>query len=157
MILICVVLFALLLIFDQASKIWALTFLKGNVSQPFIPHILEFSYLENRGIAFGMFQNKHEIIIPITVVIMIVCIGLAVYYAKKKQPLAVISFVMILSGAVGNLIDKVRLGYVVDFIHTLFIDFPVFNLADAFICIGTGLFALFIIFFDKEEKNENSK
>lgn len=151
-----IILFAVLLISDQISKLWAQSVLKS-CAKPFIPHFLNFTYVENRGIAFGMFQNMHYIIIPLTLVIMVLCVFLSVKAHKEGKKLASLSFTLILSGAVGNLIDKIRLGYVVDFIHTLFMDFPVFNLADTFICIGAGLLFVYILFFDKEEKNDNHK
>ncbi|MBQ7039931.1 MAG: signal peptidase II [Clostridia bacterium] len=150
------VLFVLLLASDQLTKLWAVSALE-NGSLPFIPKILDFCYVENRGIAFGMFQNMHYIIIPVSIIVMGICIFLAVSAYKKGKKLAVLSLVMIVSGALGNIIDKIRLGYVVDFIHTLFMDFPVFNLADTFICIGAGLLAVYILFFDKEEKDDNHK
>lgn len=150
------VIFAVLLISDQLTKLWAESALKSG-ALPFIPKVLNFTYVQNRGIAFGMFQDMHYIIIPVTVVIMALCVFLAVKAYKCGKKLETFSLVMIVSGAVGNLIDKIRLGYVVDFINTLFMDFPVFNLADVFICIGAGLLFVCILFFDKEEKNDNHK
>ncbi|MBR4030652.1 MAG: signal peptidase II [Clostridia bacterium] len=151
-------LLALLFVFsDQITKFFAVSLLKGTSGIPFIPHIMEFLYVENRGIAFGMFQGKSHFIIPLTIVILAVCIYFLVYYLKKSKHLPSIALTFIIGGAIGNLIDKLRLGYVVDFLHTTFMEFPVFNLADVFICVGAGLFAIFILFFDKEEKNENNK
>ena len=85
---------------------------------------------------------------------MIACIVLAVSCHKKKKMLAVWSLLLVVAGAAGNIIDKVMHGYVVDFICTTFIDFPVFNLADIFICVGAALFAVYILFFDKEEQTK---
>lgn len=151
-------LLVLLLIFiDQSTKIWAVSALKGAQAIDFIPKILEFLYVENRGIAFGMLKGKSMFIIPLTLVILLVCIYFVIFYFKRRKHLAVTGLVMILAGAIGNLVDKIRLGYVVDFIHTTFVEFPVFNMADIFICTGAGLFALFILFFDKEEENVNNK
>lgn len=150
------VIFAVLLISDQLTKLWAETALKSG-SIPFIPKVLDFTYVQNRGIAFGMLQDMHYIIIPLTIAIMALCIFLAVKAYRKGKKIETLSLVLIVSGAVGNVIDKIRLGYVVDFIHTLFMDFPVFNLADVFICIGAGLLFVYILFFDKEEKNDNHK
>lgn len=151
-------LLVLLLIFiDQSTKIWAVSALKGTQGIDFIPNFLEFLYVENRGIAFGMLKGKSMFIIPLTLVILLVCIYFVIFYFKRRKHLAVTGLVMIISGAIGNLVDKLRLGYVVDFIHTTFIEFPVFNMADIFICVGAGLFALFILFFDKEEENVDNK
>lgn len=147
----------LFVLLDQISKYIAILTLKGGGGIPFIPHIMEFLYVENRGIAFGMLQGKSHFIIPLTIVILAVCIYFLIYYLKKSKHLPSIALTFIIGGAIGNLIDKLRLGYVVDFLHTTFIEFPVFNLADVFVCVGAGLFAMFILFFDKEEKNENNK
>jgi len=152
---ICFALFVVLVLSDQLTKIWAVGALK-NGPVPFIPKILNFSYVENRGIAFGMLQDMHYIVIPFSILVMVLCLVLMIKANKKGKTLEAVSLVLVLSGAVGNLIDKLRLGYVVDFIHTLFMDFPVFNLADTFICIGAGLLAICVL-FDKEEKNENHK
>ncbi len=147
----------ILLFIDQSTKIWAVSALKGAEAIDFIPNVLEFLYVENKGIAFGMLKGKSMFIIPLTIVILIVCVYFTIYYLRRKRHLAVTGLVMIVSGAIGNLIDKIRLHYVVDFIHTTFMEFPVFNIADIFICVGAGLFALFILFFDKEEENVNNK
>lgn len=147
----------LFVLLDQISKYIAILTLKGGDGISFIPHIMEFLYVENRGIAFGMLQGKSHFIIPLTIVILAVCIYFLIYYIKKSKHLPSIALTFIIGGAIGNLIDKLRLGYVVDFLHTTFMEFPVFNLADVFVCVGAGLFAMFILFFDKEEKNENNK
>lgn len=149
-------LFILLVLMDQLSKLWASSALQSGAID-FIPGFLNFVYVENRGIAFGMLQNMHYIVIPISAIVIVFCVVMAVFAYKKGEKLLVSSLVMVIAGALGNIIDKIRLGYVVDFIHTEFMDFPVFNLADVFICVGAGLLAVYILFFDKEGKNDNNK
>lgn len=144
----------LLIAADQIVKTWAVVALAGTDGINAVPHVLKFVYVENRGIAFGMFQNLQPVLVPLSIAIMIACIVLAVSCHKKKKTLAVWSLLLVVAGAAGNIIDKVMHGYVVDFICTTFIDFPVFNLADIFICVGAALFAVYILFFDKEEQTK---
>ncbi len=142
---------------DRFSKLWAVSALKNAAPKGFIPKVLQFSYVENRGIAFGMLQNKHWLVIPVNIVILAVCAWIARDFVKKQQKIPAFALCLIASGAIGNLIDKIMLGYVVDFIETVFVDFPVFNLADVFVCTGAALLIVYILFFDKkEEKNGNS-
>ena len=147
----------LLIISDQLSKLWAQSVLKGGSDLPFLPGILEFSYVENTGIAFGMLQGMQKFVLPLSVIIVAGLVYLAFYYHKKRCYVLSFSLVAIISGAIGNIIDKLRLHYVIDFLHTEFIEFPVFNLADVFICVGAFVIAIYILFFDKEEKNDNHK
>lgn len=140
---------------DQFTKLWAVTALKGQASVPFIPKLLQFTYVENTGIAFGMLKGMHWLVIPVNFVIMAVCVWMASGYAKKNAKLAVIALCMIVSGAFGNMLDKIFKGYVVDFIETVFVEFPVFNVADILICCGAALLCIYVVFFDKEEKHGN--
>ena len=140
---------------DQFTKLWAVTALKGHASVSFIPKLLQFTYVENTGIAFGMLKGMHWLVIPINIVIMTVCVLMARSYNKKGAKLAVTALCMIVSGALGNMLDKIFKGYVVDFIETVFVEFPVFNVADILVCCGAALLCIYVVFFDKEEKNGN--
>ncbi|MDD4371222.1 MAG: signal peptidase II [Anaerostipes sp.] len=141
-----------LILLDQWSKIWAVSQLKGKDSIEIIKNIVEFQYLENRGAAFGMFQNKQIFFYVITIVVVV---GLTYYYFKMPDnrrmiPLK-IGYVGLFAGAVGNLIDRVMHQYVVDFIYFKWIDFPVFNLADIYVTVSIGFIAFMILFYYKEE------
>ena len=83
------------------------------------------------------------------------CVGVVVYWILKKptQKLFCVSLAMIFGGALGNAIDRIFYGFVVDFIETTFIDFPVFNIADIGITVGVALLMIHFIFFDKEEND----
>lgn len=146
-ILICVLLIAL----DQFTKTLAVTHLKGKSSFVIWEGVFELTYVENRGAAFGILQNQRWFFLILTIVIMIaICIILwNIPQEKKFIPLELLA-IFILSGAVGNMIDRVALGYVVDFFYFSLIDFPVFNVADCYVTVSC--ICLFVLsFFYKEE------
>lgn len=137
---------------DQLTKWLAVTYFKGKDAFVLIPGVLEFQYLENRGAAFGIFRDRQMFfILGAIVVFVFIC-----YYYKKIPssprylPLKVCA-VLVTAGAAGNLIDRVTLNYVVDFIYFSLIDFPIFNIADCYVVIACFLFAFLIIFYYKEE------
>ena len=115
--------------------------------------LIDFTYVQNTGAAFGMFSGKMNIL---AIISFAFCIGVIIYWIikKPKDKLLCISLSMIFAGALGNGIDRLSLGFVVDFIKTTFIDFPVFNIADIGITIGVTLLAIYLTFFDKEEKRK---
>ncbi|MBP9920537.1 signal peptidase II [Proteiniclasticum ruminis] len=139
--------FILGMLLDYVTKIWAIGTLKGQPDITVIEGFFDFSYLENRGAAFGIFQGRVYLLAFVTIIIMAV---LFVMYqkTKKKTKLLTISTALIMTGAIGNLIDRLRYGFVVDFIswhwkNTYY--FPTFNVADICITVGTGLLILYII------------
>ena len=139
--------FILGMLLDYVTKIWAIGTLKGQPDITVIEGFFDFSYLENRGAACGIFQGRVYLLAFVTIIIMAV---LFVMYqkTKKKTKLLTISTALIMTGAIGNLIDRLRYGFVVDFIswhwkNTYY--FPTFNVADICITVGTGLLILYII------------
>ena len=146
-----IIIFALGLIADRVTKWWALRDLASGNNIEVIPNFLSFSYLENRGAAFGIFQNKLVILVLVTAGVLVGLVYYLVKY-KPKSKLLRVSFAMIISGAIGNLIDRVGYNYVVDFIlvHYKEHNFPTFNVADMFVVVGTILLALCILKEDKE-------
>lgn len=148
------ILAVLLLTFaDQFTKYLAVANLKYKPPYVLIDGVLEFNYLENKGAAFGMLQDKKTLFIFMTVVMLTV-----VFYVLLKLPegkkfvLWQIFLCFICAGGIGNMIDRIRFDYVIDFIYFVLIDFPVFNLADILITVGTVLFFLVILFFTREEE-----
>ncbi|ABS35300.1 MULTISPECIES: signal peptidase II [Clostridium] len=135
---------------DRISKIWALNTLASGKDIVVIKNLFTFSYLENRGAAFGIFQNR---LIFLSLITAIVILGV-VYFIVKYKPtskLLKISLSLIISGAIGNLIDRIYYKFVVDFIMLHYKDvyyFPTFNVADMLVVIGTVLLAIYIL---KEE------
>ena len=138
-----------LIVIDQISKYLALNNLANIGSIPIIENIFHLTYVENRGAAFGMFQNNQIVFIIVAVVASIV--GLYYICKKKLNLLGNISIVLIISGAIGNLIDRVRLGFVVDYFDFRFIWDYVFNVADIFVVVGTILLCIYIIVFEKDK------
>ncbi|GAA0121349.1 signal peptidase II [Clostridium faecium] len=127
------------IILDRLSKIWAIKVLKNNEGIEIIRNFFSFEYLENRGAAFGIFQNKLWFLIASTFLV----VGIILFYLIKYKPKATltkISFAMIISGAIGNFYDRIIYKYVVDFILIHYKDvyhFPTFNVADIFVTLGT--------------------
>ena len=132
---------------DQFTKYLSVKYLKPVDSIVVIKDILNFSYVENRGAAFGILQNKRWLFIILTIIICIAIIYY-IYTYRAASMLLKICLSLILGGALGNLIDRIRVGYVVDMIHFTFINYPVFNIADISVVIGTILLAYFLLFVD---------
>lgn len=123
----------------------------GETFGSFTP-LIDFTYVQNRGAAFSILSGKINFLAIISIVF---CIGLIIYVIvkKPKHKLLCISLAMLFSGALGNAIDRLFYGFVVDFIETTFVNFAVFNIADIAITVGAFLLAIYLIFFDKDTKN----
>lgn len=142
-------------ILDQWSKYMAVLHLQGTDGVDLISGVFRLTYLENRGAAFGVLQGQQWFFYIITAVILVAV--LLVYRrmpaGRKFLPLRVCA-VLIVSGALGNLIDRVGQGYVVDFFYFELIDFPVFNVADIFVTVSAVLLAVLLLLYYKEEDLE---
>ena len=141
----------LLVIIDQISKFLIVKYLGNNDSLIIINNLLKFLYIKNTGISFGILSGKTYIIICLSVLI----IGYMVYeFIKSNNKLHLISVILVISGAFGNLIDRIFRGYVVDFISFSFFGYEasIFNIADSFITIGIILYIINIIMEGKNER-----
>ena len=144
---------AFILFVDQISKHAAIKYLKGNKPHKLIEDFFQFNYVENRGAAFGILEHKRLFFIIVTILIVLFLSFYLIRYYNGLSMYTKIAFSMLIGGAIGNLIDRVRFGYVVDFISFKlkgYYNFPVFNIADMFIVISTILI-IFVIMFDKVE------
>ena len=142
----------LLIVVDQLSKFWVLAALKGKGSVPVIKGVFELLYVENRGAAFGILQNRQWIFLLIGAVILLALLWLFPKLPEEKHFLALkICCVLIGAGAVGNMIDRLFRGYVVDFLYFKLIDFPVFNVADIYVTTASFALVLLILFVYREE------
>jgi signal peptidase II len=147
--------FVILVGLDQWTKKLIVTYLKGN--PPFViwNGIFEFYYSENRGAAFGMLQERQLFFFLVAVLVL----GIILYMLlrmpdnRRYRPLCV-CLMLIASGAVGNMIDRVSQGYVVDFLYFKLIDFPIFNVADCYVTIAAFLLVLLVMFYYKDEELE---
>jgi signal peptidase II len=135
---------AAIIVLDQYTKFLTLTKLVPIGDFNVIPGFLEFTYVENYGIAFGMFQNKTLFFIIATSIIAVIVLYF-VFKMSKKYVFFTICLSLIFGGAVGNIIDRIRLGYVVDFIHFSFFP-PVFNIADSGVVVGAIALSIAILF-----------
>ncbi len=144
---------AILVVIDQLSKLWVLKTLKGKEPIVLIENVLEFRYLENRGAAFGILQNKMWFFLIVTVIVLAV---LLVFIGRVPETGRFIwmriCMYLIAAGAVGNMIDRLFRKYVVDFIYFKLIDFPIFNIADIYVTCAAFLLIFLVLFYYKDEE-----
>ena len=143
------------LLFDQLTKFWAVAVLKDGGPISLIPGVLEFRYVENRGAAFGILQNRQWIFLLLGAAVLILFAVFVPKLPKEKHFLwlkLVLFFVA--AGAIGNMIDRVWHGYVVDFIYFRLIDFPVFNVADIYVTCAAVAMVLLVMFYYSDEDFE---
>ncbi len=147
-----VIIIAILVAIDQMSKVWALTSLKEIGSIPIIENVFHLTYVENRGAAFGMLQNNQTIFIIVALVASIY--GLYYLNTKKVHIIGKSGMILVIAGAIGNLIDRVRLGFVVDYFDFRIVWEYVFNVADVFVVVGTILICIYIMFYEDNKENQ---
>lgn len=150
--LISTIIAVVLVAIDQVIKNWAAeTLTKGEISV--IEDVLYLKYAENTGVAFSMFSDNRWVLIGVTS-IMLVAVLAFFLSGKVTEKLEIFSLSLLLSGGVGNLIDRISLGYVIDYIDVRIINFAIFNFADICICVGAFLLCVAVYFSDKKEKEE---
>lgn len=134
------------ILFDQLSKVLTLKYLAPIKDIPIIKNVFHLTYVENRGAAFGMLQNQKIFFVITTIIIL----GAIYFYVRNNKPnrFMAISLSLIVGGAIGNFIDRIRLGFVVDYFNFTLINFPVFNIADSAVVIGAFLVSIYIIKYD---------
>lgn len=149
----CTLLAAVMIALDQWVKWWTVTNIPlGGESLTFIPHLLGLTYTRNTGAAWSIL-NEHTWLLTAVSCVVAALILLVIASRHVRHPFGVISLTLVLAGAVGNLIDRVRLGYVVDMFQTLFMNFPIFNVADiCVVCGGIAFCVYYIFFYEKWEK-----
>lgn len=148
-----IILCAALIGADQIIKLLVVEYLKPILFIDIIDGVLRFQYVENTGAIFGSFSS-HTIFLTVVSIILLAVVIFII--ATKKTKSRVIDFFLLLmvSGGIGNIIDRIRLGYVVDFIEPLFVDFAVFNFADCLITVGAfSLMIYLIVDLIKDAKN----
>lgn len=141
---------ALVVFLDQLSKYLTVLYLKPIGTFPILQDALHLTYVENRGAAFGMLADSRWVFMVVSAVSIV---ALSVYLVRKKPKsrLLCLSLAFVIGGGIGNMIDRVALGYVVDMIDFRLIHFAVFNVADSFVCVGAGMLMLYLILSMRRE------
>lgn len=149
---------AILICLDQATKYFAVLKLKPIGSMVLVEGVMDLTYVENHGVAFGMLSGQRWAILLLTGVITV---GLVYYYTTlpktREYFYARIAMVMIFAGAIGNMIDRMLRGFVVDFFEFTFFQWPVFNVADIYVVLGVFVLMILILFVIKEPAEEKEK
>ena len=147
-------------IVDQVTKYLVVSNMELYESIDVIPGVFRFTYIHNDGAAFGSLDNARWIFMILSTVAIVAILGY-LFWKKPQDKLLLSSLILITSGGIGNMIDRIRLGYVIDFID--FCAFPkiwmwIFNVADVCVCVGAGLLALWMILDTvKEAKKEKAQ
>ncbi len=146
-----VVLISLLIFLDQYTKYLAVIHLQDKPAYNLIEGVLELNFLKNSGAAFGLLQNQKVFFILVaTMILIIIAYILFRLPDGKKYDIMHILLVLIASGAAGNMIDRVKQDYVVDFIYFVIINFPIFNVADIYVTVATFVFVILFLFYYQE-------
>lgn len=141
---------------DQLTKWLAVIFLEGEASFPLWQDVFHLTFVKNPGAAFGMLSNNRWVfMITSTVAIVAVLYYLIRYRPKNKWLVWALS--MIVGGGIGNMIDRVLLGYVVDFFDFTLINFAVFNVADSFVCVGAAILVVYMLLDIIHDVKNNAK
>lgn len=138
---------------DQLAKLCVAAKIGAQETVSVIPYILDFVYVKNTGAAFSIFSDMTWLLGALS---LIFCIAVAVYIIWKKPTnrLLCAALTLMFAGAFGNAIDRIFRGYVIDFIRTVFVAFPVFNIADIAITVGAALLILYVILSDRQKKKD---
>lgn len=150
-----IILIAALIVFDQFTKKLAVAKLMNQPAFVLIDGVLELDYLENRGVAFGMFQGQRFMILLVGVVFLAVLLFFMFKMpAGKKYTVLHVILAFVIAGGIGNMIDRFRLEYVIDFISFVLINFPIFNVADCYVVCGVIAMCIMFLFVFKDEDLE---
>lgn len=150
-----ILLIILVVFIDQILKWLVLSNVKGFIDVIVIKSILKITYVENKGAAFGMLENYTWLFIISNIIILLIFFY-AIYKRYIKNGVMLISSCLIVGGGLGNLIDRINYGFVIDYISLSFFP-PVFNFADTCIVIGSMLLILYIIFYSDEKVIKGEK
>lgn len=144
----------LIVVLDQVAKYLTVANIPLGATVPAVPGLFQLTYVQNTGMAFSMLEGGRWFFLIMT----LAALGLMILAVKKKwicHPLGLWSMAAIAGGAVGNLIDRIRLGYVIDMIDVTFMRFAVFNVADCFVVCGAIGVVIYALFLDRKEENKH--
>ena len=145
---------ALIVAADQFSKYLTVANIPLGGHIPVIDWLFQLTYIQNDGMAFSMLRGGRWFFLVVTV-FALALIVLAIAKKWVNHPTGLWALASIAGGAVGNLIDRVRFGYVIDMIEVTFMEFAVFNVADCFVVCGAVLLVIYVFFFDKKEEKHD--
>lgn len=138
---------------DQLTKYIVVSNFKLHESKTVIDGVFSFTYIQNRGMAWGMFQGRIPVFMIFTSIVLILCFRVMYNVVDiKRYRWAKYVLIILISGALGNLIDRISLGYVIDFLHFELIDFPVFNVADVYVVVSMIAAILLLMFVYSNEE-----
>lgn len=144
-------------VLDQVTKLLAVKYLMPVDTVPIIKNVLHLTYLENTGAAFGSLKNSRWVFLAVSTFAIIALVFYMFRFKPKNRVLSA-GLAFIIGGGIGNMIDRLAKGYVVDFVDFRLINFAVFNVADSFVCVGAALVIIYIFFFaEKEDKNAKNE
>ncbi len=147
----------LAVVLDQVTKILAVKYLMPVNTVPIIKSVLHLTYLENTGAAFGSLKNSRWVFLAVSTFAIIALVFYMFRFKPKNRVLSA-GLAFIIGGGIGNMIDRIAKGYVVDFVDFRLVNFAVFNVADSFVCVGAALVIIYIFFFaEKEDKNAKNE
>ena len=146
---------ALIVFIDQLIKYFVALYLTQAGTVTAVPYILDLTYVENRGVAFGMFKDMRWIFVVFTAIIILVLLYIIIFKGIKSK-LFLVSSALIIGGGIGNLIDRIFYGYVIDYLQLSFFS-PVCNFADYAITVGTILLVIYLLFFSDSSKTKPQK
>ena len=136
---------------DQLIKLWAVQALEPVGAMQFIPHVVELRFVLNQGMAFSLLSGKQLFLIIATSAALIL-VAYWLFFRSRGKRLQQAALILVLGGGLGNLIDRVLNGEVVDYINLLFMRFAVFNFADICVCVGVALWVLVILLEETHEE-----
>ena len=139
---------------DQAIKLWATNVLQPIGAMPLIPHVVELRFVLNPGMAFSLLSGKQLFLILATSAALLL-VAYWLFFRSRGKYLQQAALILVLGGGIGNLIDRVLNGEVVDYINVLFMRFAVFNFADICVCVGVALWVLVIFLEEIQEQKES--
>ena len=136
---------------DQLIKLWAVQVLEPVGAMPLIPHVVELRFVLNPGMAFSLLSGKQLFLIAATGAALLL-VAYWLFFRSRGKKLQQAALILVLGGGIGNLIDRVLNGEVVDYINLLFMRFAVFNFADICVCVGVALWVLVILLEETHEE-----
>ena len=136
---------------DQLIKLWAVQALEPVGALPFIPHVVELRFVLNQGMAFSLLSGK-QLFLVLSTSAALLLVAYWLFFRSRGKRLQQAALILVLGGGIGNLIDRVLNGEVVDYLNLLFMRFAVFNFADICVCVGVALWVLVILLEETHEE-----